>query len=714
MSDITTMFHRSAEEYKRDTDIRAAYFRDMTLGISKKYGISLEEAQAFIERTTAPDGPLPFNDKPMRIVGKDQHGDRELQETTFLKYIAKARDGGFVLSPSLTMYENANRVRSVSANFISGNVKLRNKAKAEMFAAGEAGNTELQIFKKNEQTNRKLSNNAISGAHCSKSTPLYKPTIHSSLTSMCRCASGYGNSNNEKVISGNRHYWSPDIAEANILAIITHVDFTVFKQFMDEYQLNYPTVDDAFECVKKSCRRYFTNDKRLLDIKRLLEGLTPIELAAFMFVGDLHHLAKINPKFIYTMIERLSGLFLDTNDEDAKTVLKRLPEDAQILTSLICGKFMEGKSLKSLQSFKPEAKRAIASTAANIEHWLKYYYTFVRAIFVTDVVPASIATLPTHVRDNAVASDTDSTIFTVQEWIVWFYGKISFDEKAVNAGHVVAFLTSSSITNILAIQSKSVGVRDSQLFQYAMKSEFYFPVFSLTPRAKTYYGIQGAQEGQVFDKLVLEKKGAVLKGSNTPQFIMSAVNNAIVEILETVRADKKISIMRFLKECADLERKIMNGIAKGETDYYKRGELKPATAYKKDEQNSPYSHYLLWKEVFAEKYGHINEPPYGVIKVNLDSDGNMSKFKQWLDEMEDASIRNKLLVYLAKSNKKLITNVLVPMPIAQAHGVPIEIINGIGIRKIISNLMEPYYVILESLGYYTQDDNQSRLVSDYY
>ena len=37
--------------------------------------------------------------------------------------------------------------------------------------------------------------------------------------------------------------------------------------------------------------------------------------------------------------------------------------------------------------------------------------------------------------------------------------------------------------------------------------------------------------------------------------------------------------------------------------------------FKKGPSESPYFHYLLWENVFAEKYGHVDEPPYGVIKV---------------------------------------------------------------------------------------------------
>lgn len=137
----------------------------------------------------------------------------------------------------------------------------------------------------------------------------------------------------------------------------------------------------------------------------------------------------------------------------------------------------------------------------------------IKVLLVSDVMPSSVANLPNVIRRNAITSDTDSTIFTAQDWLRWYSGKISFEEQTVNIGHAVAFLTSASITHILAKMSANMGVAKDQLHQYQMKSEYYFPVFALTSRAKTYFAHVGAQEGQVFVEPDLEVKGSVLKGS---------------------------------------------------------------------------------------------------------------------------------------------------------------------------------------------------------
>lgn len=714
MDNLHTLFQREPAQYRRDLDIKTAYFQDMITGISKKYGISVEKAQEFVLTTTSENGKYPFKDKLTRIVAPNEYGDRQLVDTTFLSYVTKAQENDMVLSPSMVIYENPDREHSISSKFIAVNVKARGVAKDEMKQAESAGLVDLQISKNNEQKNKKLDNNALSGAHVSASTILHKPSIHTSLTSMCRCAANYGNANNEKIIAGNRHYFSPDIIEANILATIRLVNLETFGAMVIEHNLVYPTVDQAMEVAIHGSHRYFKNPKRMDAVRHLLEGITPLERAAWVYIGDLYHICKFNQAFVFKLLDRLSCRDNPIVEMESSQILKVLPEDGVILVAHLCADLLAGKSIKAVKDMPVETQQIVAATAYNVFTALVDYHSFIREIFVTDIMPSSVWDVPSQVREAVLAGDTDSTIFSVQNWLEWRFNEISFKPEAVNFGHAVAFLTSASIINVLAIMSKNVGVRDRQLFQYAMKSEFYFSVFLLTSRAKTYAAIKAIQEGIVKSKFELERKGAVLKGSNTPEFIMEKVETALIRILKTVRADEKIRVMDYLTECADLERSLEKGLRAGDTTFYKRAQIKPAETYKKGQDESPYSHYLLWKEVFADKYGHTVEPPYAALKINLESDGSQPMFNKWLASIEDPVIRDKLIAYLKRTGKTKITNVIIPQAIANLNGVPTELLEGMGLRKIISTLLEPYYVLLEPLGQFFVDDNQLRLVSDFY
>jgi hypothetical protein len=612
----------------------------------------------------------------------------------------------------MTVYQNPNVEKSVTAIYIAENIKKRSKSKKEMFAAKEAGNNSLHAFKKNEQQTHKIKNNALSGAHCSDSTVLYLDTIHSSLTSTCRSAAGYGNANNEKVLSGNRHYWSAEIVMANILAVTNHVNFEEFAQAMQQYDLIAPSIDETMECIQYSTDFYWRDRGKTDQLHRLVSGLSDLERAAFVYTGDLYHLAKHNPQVVRTLLEEVATIPDDTV-ENCEQYVKGLTDEMGAMVSLLCGKFMGGKNISSFDDLTKETQNLLGATAKRLTETLEHYRLLIKVLLVSDVMPASMANLPNIIRRNAITSDTDSTIYTVQDWLIWYDGKISFNEQAVNIGHAVSFLSSASITHILAKMSANMGVAKDQLHQYQMKSEFYFPVFALTSRAKTYFAHVGAQEGQVFTEPDLEVKGAVLKGSASPKFVMDDADALVNEILETVASEKKIQLTPILERVAKIEQTIIDSIKRGETFYYKRSEIKTADSYKLGESNSPYMHYLLWTDVFADKYGAIESVPYRAIKVSIDADSK-TDFTRWIDSFDDPAIREKLLIFLKKHGKDKLTTIQVPQAIAETSGIPQEIVNGVSYRKVVSNLLEPHYVLLETLGFYTIDDNQLRLVSDSY
>jgi hypothetical protein len=261
--------------------------------------------------------------------------------------------------------------------------------------------------------------------------------------------------------------------------------------------------------------------------------------------------------------------------------------------------------------------------------------------------------------------------------------------------------------------SANIGVATDQIFQYTMKSEFYFPVFSLTSRGKVYYASQMAQEGEIFEEPEREVKGAVFHGSNLPNEIVEDVERIRNDILDTVNRGEKIELIPLLQHIAQKERHIRDHILSGQVDYYMAAEIKPADSYKLGPDKSPYLHYLLWEDVFAKKYGHAEEPPFEAVKVTLDLN-NKTDWRQWLEQMDDPMIAKGIQEFVQYYNKASLGTIYVPKAHAQVHGIPPEIIQAVSVRDIVANLTEPYYVVLESLGYYTIDDKRTRLVMDRY
>ncbi len=699
-----------AEQYRRKIDFINAYKEDMSTYLQLMTDKPLDICRAYVDKETGPGGKFEMKDPDALVLTKVKPGHRVDQVIKLSEYFDDVRQTGKLMSPTMAVYLNPKEKKSLLATYISGNIQRRSSAKKAMFTAAAADDHALETFYDIQQTSFKLKNNSLSGAHCSPSTILFLKSAHSTLTSTCRCASGYGNANNEKFIMGNRHYWCPDIVKANIVSIINNSDYDLITQAMQQYGLRAPTADEVMSCITYSTDLYWRNPTEISSIERLVAGMSDLERTAFVYTGDLYHTAINNPGVMRDFIDRLSGRATEPVDNPDEWVSK-MDADLKAFVSMLCYNILDGKEIKDVKASNPEGYAIIAATAKKVIGVLDDYSLLIRAFMTTPNVPASVAALPDSIRRSAITSDTDSTIFTVQWWVEWFSGKIDYSEKSCAVRDSIVYLASQSIIHLLALMTANMGVIPEQRFQLAMKNEYCFPVFSLTSRSKHYYAYVGAREGLVFKNMELEIKGVALRNSNCPPHVMAELRKLIKFIMDNVMSGAGISIYEVMGKIAAIENDIRFSIESGKYDYLTTTTIKTIESYRNPEKSN-YNHYLMWEEVFAPKYGHTEKPTYSAIKVSLDAD-NPTKLKAWLDRMPDQDVADRMRAWLTKNGRTDLTTLLLPETICGAVGIPKEIICGIDIRKLIFSTTNSFYLVLESLGFFMQNNNYTRLVSDY-
>lgn len=703
--------------YTRDISILKAYVQDSAKYISKMTGRPVAECLDFVSRQVRPGGQFALQDPEVIFLEREENGDRIKKQGTLAGYLKDAIKDKELIAPTLTTYINPKVNKSLLVDFIDGNVKARGKAKKEMFAAKRAGDKQREAVKKIEQTGKKLNNNALSGAHVSASTPLTNKTAHSTLTSNCRSTSGYGNANNEKFLCGNRHYWSPDIVRNNIISIITHSNFEQIDAAMKEFGIRVPTVKETCDCITYSVDLYWRGKKDVEKLFQLVRNLSDLERAAFVYTGDLYHLAKHNEEVVRAFITRLSKR-IDAVHPNPAEVFKSVSDDIRNLAAQICAEDIKQVAKKNVTGiFDVEGTPAFgicASTAENIKQTLHEYRSLIRALWITPNMPASVAHFPDSIRRSAITSDTDSTIFTVQDWVSWHQGKLRFTPEACGVAATMIFLASQTITHVLARMSANFGIEESRLHQIAMKNEFYFPVFVPTNVAKHYYALIGVQEGNVFKELDQEIKGVHLKSSNAPKEVMAEAKRMMEFIMNSVKEEKPISISHILKWIGDIERSVIDSIKRGSFEYFRRGQVKTPDSYVEKEDAAPYQQYLFWREVFAPRYGELPPPPYMSVKVSTDLN-SPTKTKEWLDSFQDQETAQRARDWMERQGKKhLGSTFMLPEQAVAGAGIPEEILAAVGVRKIVLDTTKVFYLILETLGVYMLNKRTTRLVSDQY
>lgn len=734
------------ETYKRDILPIPHYVDQAAHYISIETGKPYDVCYAFVKASLR-NPKYGIKIPTIEFLRRQENGDREVEHTSLNSYLIETLKTEEIMAPTLTTYVNPKVKESLLVRYIDGNVKKRGVAKKAMFAAeAEVASLEEEILKLKDrpepevipfklkqtaaatraffediaQRNTKLSNNAISGAHASPSTPLYNQTSHSTLTSNCRMTSGYGNANNEKLLSGNRHYWCPEVVLNNIVSIVTHTDYDLLNSVMSKHGLHYPSADEIIDIILYSSDLYWHNREKMQHITSLVYKLNKYQRAAFAYTGDLYHVMKYNNDFMRDYIRALSTKIEITDksqyklDKPAIELVHALPEDIMNLAHQICAKEMKsrGKDYKKMEGTLE--LDTLVSTAFHVADTITKYDDFEKMIMVSDNVPASISHFPTSIRRAALTSDTDSTIFTVQDWVIWDNdGQIKFDDNAVAVASTMIFLASQAIIHVLARMSKNAGFADDRMYQVAMKNEFFFPVFVPTNVAKHYYAIMSAQEGNVYKDYKMEIKGVHLKSSNVPKSIMNEAAQLMEDIARTVASDKKLSIIQIQKRVAKVEHSIYAGLKRGDRMFFRLGEIKNPAGYAKEKEQSPYLYHMFWEECMAPKYGSYGEPPYQVLRVATRLT-NPSLTAEWLKEMKDREMAERIAKWMVKHGKKELPSMQIPIAVTMVHEMPEEVQTAMNARKIVADLSKVFYLVMETLGIHVMTKHQTKLMSDIY
>ena len=709
----TNPFVLPRSQYVRDIDVLPMYVRQQALNLHIETGQPLERCTEFVKQSLRPGGQFEFVDPAITFLERGENEDRTRQTGTLAAYLQKSINNKELISPTLTTYLHPSVRKSILVDYIDANVKRRSVAKKAKFKAMMEKNYTLESIKDNEQINAKLANNAISGAHVSPSTPLYNKTAHSTLTSNCRTTSGYGNANNEKYLCGNRHYRNPHIVRNNIISIIDNTDFDEMARVMLAYNIRYPTIDETMQCIRYSAGMYFRNECEYAKLHVLIAKLTDIQRAAFVYTGDLYHLMLLNDGPVRSFIMKLSTR-VAVSHPDAAAIIKAAPEDNVHLAAQLCAEETRGLQMQELAVQNPHNYGIVASTVEHIGKVIEEYAPMIRIFWVSVNVPASVAYFPDSIRRSAITSDTDSTIFTVQDWVIWYNrGRLGFDHTSNSVAAAVVFLAAQTITHVLAKMSANFGIEESRIHQVAMKNEYKFDVFVPTQVAKHYYALITCQEGNVYSKPKKEIKGVHLKSSNAPREMIAGATLMMEQIMETVMREQNINIRDILKTIGGFEKNVLDSIARGSHEYFRMAQVKQAESYTKGPTESNYAQYTMWNEVFAPKYGVVQEPPYMCVKVTTGMKSPKST-QDWLDSLKDQEMANRLRDWLTRHNKKYFGTFLLPEQIVQSNGIPEEILAAVDSRKITHDATSVFYLILETLGIYMLDKKLTKLVSDYH
>lgn len=701
-------FLKPIDNYNRDYDIRKAAVRQIAKYISVKLNKSMDDAIAFVVKEMRdPTSKFAFKDPEMKRLRKVARGTREEEVTSFISYIEEANEQGHIISPSLVTYLPANEHKSVTAVWLDANIENRRRAKNRMFVLKQAGDAAGSQRADYDQNARKIRINTVSGMRGFKGNPLYLSTGHSTLTSTCRSAAGYGNATVERFISGARHYYSPEIVKANILSVIDVKDRAGYERVIATYGLVYPTVEQSMQVVRSSSDMYFNIPDSLKEIEELLTSISPLERALFCYSGDFYHIAQFNDTFARTFAKAMIvGEIDETLVVDTADVLKTMSKTEVVYINSLCADILKGSTHEDVAKNDTKGWQHIGRVAQKVKETLQEYSEFIGYFFAVDHLPPTVANIRSIQRKAALTADTDSAIFTTQLWIEWYTGTLKRTTDGDKMWYLITYMGCQCIAHSLAMLSANIGVERNAIFRLSMKNEYAFPQFAITSAAKHYYCNMSMREGNVFSQLELDVKGVGLRGSDLPKDTLDAAEAMMTDILQKANDCEQFKASEILDYIASREQRTVNSVLMGDLEFLKTSSIKPDTVNM--------IHHDFWQYVLGPKYGRAIEPPYPTVSVNttLVNRTAIVEFTKSL-EKTDPAMAQRFVDWITSHNRKDFKSMRLPTLSVQDTGIPDELREIIDYRKITYQVNKPFYTLLESLGLNIVDRDHMVLVTDY-
>ena len=678
-----------SETYESDRNIIKHSINQYSELISKIHGEDKEEVKKNL-LTYFKANKEQYKSRRAKIIIKNKVGDREVKVIPFSSVLKHVQDKNYHFSPSMIAYTNSDEeecVNSIGTRLFIANRKYYKNLRQD----AKAVNDKDLYGKYHELQNAfKIFNNAQSGAMSSGGTPISNHTGHTSLTSTTRCLTSTANLTNEQFIAGNRFYHNPDATLQSMIARIQVTDFKLLEQVMEKYKLHYPSSEDLMKRVKYCSSRYWDSEPQMKLIESFVDKLNPLERATILYTLDLFSLFNHNREVICTFFDK----WCEIPEVDETKLLKPDNGDRYVL----CVSKLPREHTK-------EQLQALNYHHVKVE---KEYSDFLRVFFKSPIPPTGLFNVINAVRDCVLTSDTDSSIYSVDEMID-NYTKDTNQGVKLN-GVLTYFIRMVSVDQHAQL-SCNMNVSKKNLDLLNMKNEYYFSGYVTTDMSKHYYAYQDMVEGVANKEPEMEIKGVHLKSSKIASVIKNKAEELMISTLDAIKTGKKIEAAEILYEIGELERGIVNDIHSGDYSWLSRESIKPAAAYTNPDSEK-YLYHSLWEEVFSDKYGPAPELPYIGIKMSVDL-SSKSKLNAYLDSIEDITIREKFKAFMESKGKDKLTNLYLPMERAQnLKDIPLEFKQAIDYRTLLKQNLKSVYTVLHSTGIYMMNDSITRLVSD--
>jgi hypothetical protein len=318
-------------------------------------------------------------------------------------------------------------------------------------------------------------------------------------------------------------------------------------------------------------------------------------------------------------------------------------------------------------------------------------------------------------RKTVVVSDTDSTFVNIHPYMVSANKSLGLDrsnkEQQTTLMNILISVTTRMLEATFDRVTENMGLIGQFKGMISMKNEFVFSRVMLTRNKKSYAGTIRSELGKLLPKPVFDMKGLSIRKSS----VAKKLRRQFTEILrDDVLNAEVVNVSRIIKKFDDLGMQIEDSLKAGDLSYSLPKNMEAIDSYKDPSMQEPVRGALVWNALEPEDQV---VPPEKVNMVKMRafdlSDPRLQSLKESHPDKYSAIARTVFNEGVSKPGIDIsrfgLSVVSIPKSVDK---IPDYLLPMIDLQTMVTNNMTNGYIILESLGVYTEEVKTTKYKSN--
>jgi hypothetical protein len=318
-------------------------------------------------------------------------------------------------------------------------------------------------------------------------------------------------------------------------------------------------------------------------------------------------------------------------------------------------------------------------------------------------------------RKNIIGADTDSNFINLNNYVIEVTRMLQLDKSDSAQQMTIMNIFIDIVTVVLEKLfwkvTGNMGIPEEYRKNIAMKSEFLYKRIMTTRNKKSYSGSIIGELGRLLTRPVLDIKGLSIRKTNVPK----KLRKQFTEILtDDVLNAEKIDLKSIINKFDLLGQQVEDSLRSGDLEYSLPKSLEQFGNYKDPSTLEPVRGTLIWNALEPEMQ---IVPPEKVNMLKLKAYDKDSKELQKLKEKypDKYNIIMKVVFNEGIADPKIdisrfgLSSIAVPKSVTK---IPDYLLPMIDYQSMVNNNMTNGYIILESLGIYTEEVKTTKYKSN--